>query len=113
MHKRRELLGTVRPGSNAQRTGARMPVSNHSGLWPGAIVSSPDDWHNILIINHLKGVADMARAETKVLAVRPDTHQRVKVISALKKVEMADVAEAAIKALEEKWGINLPLEPAE
>lgn len=55
----------------------------------------------------------MARAEVKHLAVRPNTHQRVKVICALKKVEISDVVEAAVRALEEKWGITLPLEPAE
>ena len=61
----------------------------------------------------MKRVTDMARAGVKHLAVRPETHQRVKIISAIKKAEISDVVEAAVKALEEKWGISIPLEPVE
>lgn len=55
----------------------------------------------------------MARAEVKLLAVKPETHHRVKILSAIKKKDMTEVTEVAIKALEEQWGISLPLEPAE
>lgn len=54
----------------------------------------------------------MARNEVRHLAVRPVTHQRVKIISALKGKEISEVVEAAVKALEEKWQIALPLETA-
>jgi len=49
----------------------------------------------------------------KHIAVKPSTHQRFKIACALKGKEMNDIAEAAIRALEEKWGITLPLEAAE
>ncbi len=87
---------------------------NNSHLIGRLVVSIRPDWHNLFLVNQTKGVLEMSRNhKVKHLAVRPDTHQRYKIISAIRGKDMTEIAEAAVRALEEKWRITLPLEPAE